>query len=56
MIGKLPEVKLNQEVTYRLLEEIEERVNNGFRLRTDFEILINFAKQVIKEKHASETW
>jgi hypothetical protein len=46
---KLPQIDVNQVVTYKLLEEIQERVSQGYRLRSDFEILLNFAKKQLEE-------
>jgi hypothetical protein len=31
-----------------LLQEIEDRIKNGYRLKADFSILINFAKQQLE--------
>jgi len=52
MINTLPQVDIDQEVTSELLQEIEDRIKNGYRLKTDFYILINFAKQQLEKEYA----
>jgi hypothetical protein len=48
MITTLPQVDIDQAVTLDLLKEIESRIKNGYRLKADFAILINFARQQLE--------
>jgi hypothetical protein len=44
----LPHVDVTQPITEKVLAEIQDRLNNGYRLRNDMQLLLDFAKQTLK--------
>jgi hypothetical protein len=48
----LPVVDTEQKVTLKLLEQIQNRVCEGYRLKADFNILLEFAKQQLETTNA----
>jgi hypothetical protein len=44
----LPQTDINQQVTIKVLNEIQDRLDNGYRLRNDMQLLLNYAKQTLE--------
>jgi len=48
--NRIPQADLSRPVDEEVLDEIEARVNAGWRVRTDMEIMIRYIRAKLKEK------
>lgn len=44
-VNKLPDIQENREMSLEVVKEIEARIANGFRLKADFKLLLDYAKE-----------
>jgi hypothetical protein len=48
-LSKIPHTDLSRPVDEELIEEIQARLDNGWRVRNDIQLLLDFARKVISE-------
>jgi len=49
-LSKIPQTDLTRPVTEELLDEIQARLNAGWRIRNDMQILVDFAREVLSKE------
>jgi hypothetical protein len=52
--NRIPQADLSRPVDEELIDEIEARVEAGWRVRTDMEIMIQYIRAKLREKDASK--
>jgi hypothetical protein len=49
--NKIPQTDFSRPVTEELLEEIQSRVDSGWRIKTDMELLIKYVRAKLQEEN-----
>jgi hypothetical protein len=53
ILNKIPSTDLSRPVNEEVVEEIQARVDAGWRVRTDMELLLKYVRAKLKEESAA---
>jgi hypothetical protein len=52
--NEIPKTDLSRPVNEEVIDEIQKRVDSGWRIRTDMELLLKYVRAKLQEENASQ--